>query len=141
MRPSVSNAKSSKQPNKGGRPPHQPTPRDRQTVEVLAGFAIPIDSICKVVGVDKKTLLKHYAAEIDAGAAKVEAQLAGNLLRLANGTDGTALKAIMFALNCRFGWSAYAPRPQAEEPLGKKAQAEVAAQTAHETSDWGNLVH
>ena len=109
-------------------------------VEVLAGFAIPTASIAKVIGVDQKTLLRHYASEIDRGGAKVEAQLVGNLLRLAKGTDGTALKAIMFALNCRFGWSAYVPRPEHEKPLGKKEQAEVEARTAHQESEWGSLL-
>ena len=99
------------QPNKGGRPSHAPTEKDRQMVEVLAGYAIPVDKIAAVVGVDTKTLTKHYGEQLTRGAATVEAKLVGNLLRLASGTDGTALKAIMFSLNCRFGWSAYAPRP------------------------------
>jgi hypothetical protein len=41
----------------------------------------------------------------------VEAKLIGNLFRIACGNDGTALKAIMFSLHCRFGWSEYAPAP------------------------------
>lgn len=110
-------------------------------VEVLAGFAVPIDKISDVIGVDKKTMLKHYETELRTGAAKVEATLVGNLLRLAKGSDGTALKAITFALNCRFGWSQYAPRPVQEQPLGKKEQADVEAQTAHEESDWGRLIN
>jgi hypothetical protein len=65
----------------------------------------------------RKTLRKHYATELQRGAATVEAKLVGNLLKLAGGSDGTALKAIMFALTCRFGWSLYAP-PLPERPLG-----------------------
>lgn len=110
-------------------------------VEALAGFAIPIDKIADVLDIDKKTLLKHYEREIQRGAAKVEANLVGNLLRLAGGSDGTALKAIMFALTCRFGWSQYAPRPADVEKLGKKEMAQIAAETAHQASDWGELVH
>ena len=110
-------------------------------VEVLAGFAIPIDRICGVIGVAKHTLLKHYERELQVGAAKVEATLVGNLLALAKGKDGTALKAIMFALNCRFGWSAYVPRPETEKPLGKKEAADLEAQHAHEESEWGSVVH
>jgi AcrR family transcriptional regulator len=132
---------SSEAENKGGRPEHTPTERDRKTVEVLAGYAVTTEKIASVLGISKSTLLKHYASEIENGAARVESMLIGNLTRIASGSDGTALKAIMFALNCRFGWSAYAPRPVAEEPLGKKAQAEIVAQTAHEDSDWGQLVH
>ena len=36
--------------NKGGRPPYQPTDKDRQMVEVLSGFAIPMDKIAMVLG-------------------------------------------------------------------------------------------
>ena len=134
--------KSSKpQPNKGGRPAHQPTAKDQQMVEVLAGFAIPTAKICDVIGIDQKTLFKHYERELQVGAAKVEATLVGNLLTLAKGKDGTALKAIMFALNCRFGWSAYVPRPEMEKPLGKKELADLEAQSAHQESDWSRLVN
>ncbi|MGA7451916.1 MAG: hypothetical protein WBW73_11795, partial [Rhodoplanes sp.] len=61
-----------------------------------------------------KTLRKHYATELQRGAATVEAKLVGNLLKLASGSDGTALKAIMFALQCRFGWSLYLTAARAE---------------------------
>lgn len=108
-------------------------------VEVLAGFAIPSAKITKVLGIDQKTLLKHFAAELERGAAVVEAKLVGNLLRLAGGNDGTALKAIMFALNCRFGWSAYVPRPAEERPLGKKEIAQQEAERMPD-SDWGQLL-
>jgi hypothetical protein len=130
-----------KQPNKGGRPAHQPTDKDRQMVEALSGFAIPTAKIADVLNIDQKTLFKHYGDELRRGSAIVESKLAGNLLRLAGGTDGTALKATMFALQMRFGWSAYVPRPTQEQPLGKKEMAEVEAQTAHEESAWGRLIN
>jgi len=130
------------QKNKGGRPSHQPTDKDRQTVEALVGFAIPQAKIASILGIDIKTLEKHYAAEIVRGSAVVEAKLVGNLLRLASGTDGTAFRAIEFALCCRFGWSKYAPAPVVKPPeLGKKEIAQIDAQTAHESSDWGHLLN
>jgi hypothetical protein len=124
-----------------GRLAHVPTDKDRQMVEVLAGFAIPQDKIGDVLDIDKKTLLKHYGRELRRGSAMVEAKLAGNLLRLAGGNDGTALKAIMFSLQCRFGWSQYAPAPVQPKPLGKKKEAEIAAHTAHEASGWAELLN
>lgn len=130
--------------SKAGRPSHAPSDRNRRTVEVLSGFAIPIERIAYVLNISPGTLQKHYADEILRGAAKVEAKLIGNLLRIAGGSDGTALKAIMFALNCRFGWSAYLPRPAdtaPAAPLGKKEAADIEAQTAHENSSWSDLVH
>jgi hypothetical protein len=112
-------------------------------VEVLAGFGIPTAKIADVLDIDQKTLFKYFDKELRVGSAKVEAQLVGNLLAIAKGKDGAALKAIMFALNCRFGWSQYAPQPHEVKPvpLGKKEQANLEAQMAHEDTDWGELVH
>jgi hypothetical protein len=105
-------------------------------VEVLSGYGIPIEKIAFVLDIDRKTVERHYRSELQRGAAMVEAKLIGNLLRIAGGTDGTSLKAIMFSLNCRFGWSQYAPAP-----MGKKAEADLQAETAHERSDWSGLVN
>lgn len=109
-------------------------------VEVLSGFAIPTVKIAAVLNISQPTLFKHYPDELRRGGAVVEAKLAGNLLRLAQGNDGTALKATMFALQMRFGWSAYVPRPVEERPLGKKEAAQIEAETAHEASDWSRLL-
>ena len=94
-----------------GRPPHQPTERDRKIVEALAGFGIPAAKIADVLGLGQSTLYRHYGEEMKRGSAMVEAKLTGNLLRLADGSDATALKAIIFSLTTRFGWSQYLPRP------------------------------
>lgn len=78
-------------------------------VELLAGAAVSQREIATVLAIDKKTLRRHYRRELDRGAAKVEAELIGNLLRLASGDDGLALKAVMFSLQARFGWSPHLP--------------------------------
>ena len=122
--------------SRGGRPSHTPTDENKRMVEVLSGYGIPTEKIAFVLEIDRKTVEKHYRSQLQRGAAMVEARLIGNLLRISGGTDGTALKAIMFSLNCRFGWSQYAPAP-----LGKKADADLQAQTAHEESDWSGLVN
>lgn len=128
--------------NKGGRPSHQPTEKDRGMVEALAGFGIPEEKIAAVLAITIPTLRKHYLPQIERGAAMVEAKLVGNLLRLASGADGTALKAITFALQCRFGWSQYAPPPVVKQPeLGKKEIAQIEAERGHESSDWGRLLN
>ncbi len=56
-------------------------------------------------------------------------------MRMAQGSDAVALRAIIFSLNCRFGWSAYGS-------LGKKERAELDAEAGpDEDSDWYDLVH
>ncbi len=109
-----------------GRPAYQPTDKDRRIAEMLAGWAIPQERIAAVIGVDAKTLRKHFPAELDVGLAKLEAQFAGNLLRIAQGQDRQALVATIFALKARFGWVEASPAPK-EPPLGKKAQRQAAA--------------
>lgn len=77
----------------------------------MAGVALPQAEIAAVIGVTEPTLRRHYRCELNRGTARVEAKLVTNLLTIANGTGGTALKAIIFALQCRFGWSKYSPPP------------------------------
>ncbi|WFU88752.1 RNA polymerase subunit sigma-70 [Rhizobium sp. CC1099] len=102
--------KQAKRSGKGGRPPHRPSARDRRIVELAASHAVPTLKIAEIIGVDQKTLFKHYRPELDRAAAKLEAALAMNLYRLAScSDDSVALKAIMLILRCRYGWSAFLP--------------------------------
>lgn len=84
----------------------------RRLVHVLASEGIPQTQIARVLGIDEKTLRKHYRHELDVGASKLEAKLVLHLYRLSNGKGATALKAITFCLRSRFGWSRYAPPAQ-----------------------------
>jgi hypothetical protein len=108
---------------------------------MLTGFGIPQDKIVAARGISLGTLHKYFKTEIKAGAAQVEAQLAGNLLRLSNGTDGTALKATIFALRARFGWSEFAPAAAPREPVkGKKETLNDEAQQAPKDAGWSDLL-
>lgn len=78
-------------------------------VELLAATAIPQAEIATVLGVDKKTLRLRYRRELDRGAARVAAELIGNLHRLAMGNGDVAIKATIFILQSGFGWSQYLP--------------------------------
>ena len=123
-----------------GRPAYQPSEKDRRIAEALAGWGIPQERIARVIGVDPKTLRKHFPEELDVGSAKLEAQLAQNLLRIAQGHDRQALIATIFALKSRFGWMEATPPPR-EPPLGKKeAAARRAAEIAEGDSSWGDLL-
>jgi hypothetical protein len=126
--------------NKGGRPTFKPEAKDREIVKVMAGHNIAQEKIATALNITEKTLRKHFKKELATAAAQVEAQLVANLFALAKGKDGTAFRANEFLLNCRFGWSRYAPPPaQPREPeLGKKEQLNRAAQTGHEDTGWGN---
>jgi CRP/FNR family cyclic AMP-dependent transcriptional regulator len=96
------------------------------------------DKVADVIGVDGKTLRKHYATELQRGAATVEAKLVGNLLKLASGSDGTALKAIMSALIERpcFSLSQVEPTGPRSAASSEIASPPVKALTVKFSSSW-----
>jgi hypothetical protein len=114
-----------------GRPPYEPSDKDRRVVEMMAGWAMPEERIAKVLLIDPKTLRKHFGEELEVGHAKLEAQLAQNLLRTAQGHDRQSLIATIFALKSRFGWVEQQP-PAREQPLGKKEAMQEAAARARD---------
>ena len=107
---------------------------------MLAGWSVPNERIANVLGIDAKTLRKHYREGLDVGYARLEAQLAHNLLRIAQGHDRQALIATIFALKARFGW-VEATAPPRDRELGKKDAAQEAALTAGKGTEWGDDLH
>lgn len=88
-----------------GRPPHEPTAKTRNTVEVMAAAGIPQDDIARVLGICRDTLRRHYRDELDTGGSKMIAQVAGKLFDTAiNGTGKEAVTARIFILKARAGW-------------------------------------
>ena len=67
------------------RPAHQPDPALRRQVEAMAGYGIPEADISGMIGIDAKSLRKHYRHELDYGHTKANAKVAENLYRKATG--------------------------------------------------------
>lgn len=82
---------------------HNPSDKQRHQVEGYAGIGLPHHMISKLVGIDTKTLLKHYAHELDLGKAKATAQVAKTLYDRA--INGKELAAAIFWLKCQAQWS------------------------------------
>lgn len=118
---------------------HEPTAAARKQVEAMAAYGIPEWDIARVIGVDPKTLRKHYSEELATGHVRANARVADTLFKKATSPDLTApsVNAAIFWLKCRAGWSE--PR-RADEP-GKKEVQHIEAQTAHEGSDWERLLN
>jgi hypothetical protein len=87
-----------------GRPAHKPDPASRRQVEALAGYGVPETEIAGVVGIDPKSLRKHYRDELDNGHVKANAKVAENLYRKATGDGREAVIAAIFWLKTRAGW-------------------------------------
>jgi hypothetical protein len=84
-----------------GRRSHKPDLAQRRQVEAMAGFGIPEVDIAAVLGVDPKTLRKHYRNELDLGETKANAQVAGFLFNAARTGNVTAQ---IFWLKTRARW-------------------------------------
>lgn len=84
-----------------GRRAHKPDPAQRRQVEAMAAYGIPEPDIAAVVGVDPKTLRKHYRDELDLGETKANAQVAGFLFNSARSGNVTAQ---IFWLKTRARW-------------------------------------
>jgi hypothetical protein len=86
------------------RPKHTPDAFHRRQVEALAGYGVPEPDIAGMIGIDPKTLRKHYRYELDHGHTKANAKVAENLFRKATGEGREAVTAAIFWLKSRAHW-------------------------------------
>jgi hypothetical protein len=86
------------------RPSHRPDEDTRRQVEAMAGYGVREDEIAEFIGVDPKTLRKHYRSELRRGHTKANAKVAENLYRRATGESREAVTAAIFWLKTRAGW-------------------------------------
>lgn len=87
-----------------GRPRHEPDAYHRRQVETLAGYGIPETEIAGLIGIDPKTLRRHYRQELDQGHTKANAKVAENLFRKATGEGRESVTAAIFWLKARARW-------------------------------------
>ena len=117
----------------------------REQVEAMASFGIPQDQIAACLKISPVTLRKRYPVELATGATKATSLVAQNLFRMATGEGREAVTAAIFWLKTRGRWSEgrkleQPPKPKAQTKIGKKEAAQAEAQTAHEGSEWGNIL-
>ncbi|MEP9390625.1 hypothetical protein [Mesorhizobium sp. KR9-304] len=86
------------------RPVHTPDPALRRQVEAMAGYGIPELGIAKVIGIDPKTLRKHYRSELDLGHVKANSAVAQSLFKKATGDGPQSVTAAIFWAKTRMGW-------------------------------------
>lgn len=85
-----------------GRPQHEPTEQQRGTVRAMAAYGVPEEDIAKVIGIDPKTLRKHYRRELDTAHVEATAKVAQSLYSQATGGN---VAAAIFWMKARAGWS------------------------------------
>jgi AcrR family transcriptional regulator len=123
----------------GGRPPYQPSEKDRAQVRMLSAMGIPQDDIARVIGITRPTLTVHFRDELDVGAIEANAKVAASLFRAATDSSKPNVVAAIFWLKVRAGWRESEGINPAETP-GKRAQAQADAKTAHVGTEWDGLL-
>ena len=83
------------------KPPHAPTDAMRQTVQLHTTVGTPQETIAQILGIDPKTLRKHYRDELDLSRAKANATIGGALFNKAKGGDTAAM---IFWMKTQAGW-------------------------------------
>ena len=105
-----------------GRRAHKPDSAQRRQVEAMAAYGIPEINIAAVLGVDPKTLRKHYRDELDLGETKANAQVAGYLFNAAKNGNVTAQ---IFWLKTRAKWREAPVELQHSGSIGRKDLSEL----------------
>lgn len=62
---------------------HEPTDRSRQTVRILKANGNSHKTICLILEIDEKTLMKHYRTELDEALEHVKGQVGAAIVRSA----------------------------------------------------------
>jgi hypothetical protein len=125
--------------NAGGRPPYEPTDKERAQVRMLSGMGIPMTDIAKVIGISVPTLATHFRSDLDLGFIEANTKVAASLFKAATDATKPSVVAQIFWLKCRAGWSETEGVVPEETP-GKKAQAQAQAKTAHLGTDWDGIL-
>ena len=84
-----------------GMPPHAPTDATRQTVQLHTTVGTDQETIARVLGIDPKTLRKHYRDELDLAKCKANATIGGALFNKARGGDTAAM---IFWMKTQANW-------------------------------------
>ena len=73
------------------KPPHEPTRSQREMVQLYAAVGTRHDDIARVLGIDPKTLRKHYRNELDLAAVRANATIGGALFNKAKDGDTASM--------------------------------------------------
>lgn len=83
------------------KPPHEPTRATRELVQLHAMVGSRQEVIADIIGIDPKTLRKHYRHELDQSKARANATIGGALFNKAKSGDTTAM---IFWMKTQAGW-------------------------------------
>jgi hypothetical protein len=115
----------------------------RRDVALMKADGWSDDRIAAQLDISRTTLLKHFPRELEFGADKVRREQLRNLAKASRKGSVAAANTLLKRVDATpVGTGRIATEPLDEKPekLGKKAEATLAAETAHEGTEWGHLV-
>lgn len=123
-----------------GRPAYRPTKADAATVERMCSVGDSQDTIARALGIDPKTLRKHFADELLNGAARQRRKVVEMVYRGAAKGNASLIKRIeeMTRASSAVLDAEDAPRATRQPKLGKKEAAQQDALTAGAGNEWGD---
>lgn len=123
-----------------GRKRHKRNAQLAERIAVLAATGVTVDGICAEIGLSEPTLRKYYFAELQDGPRQAQAVLDQVMWKKARAGNVPAAKYMQARFEKGQG-KAPVPRRQAQAArLGKKDAQHLEAQTAHEDTEWGDLL-
>ena len=95
------------------RPEHEPTDKTRGEVLALRTYGIPIKDVAAYLGIDDKTLYKHYKEELIKGKAQAHSKVGkflyeaatGEAMRKSGATPRDCITAAIFWAKTQMGFS------------------------------------
>ena len=101
----------------------EPSDEQRRTVRAMSGFGVPQPDIAIHVGIDPKTLRKHFREELDRGSIEATTKVAQSLFRMA--TEGNNVAAAIFWMKARAGWREKHEIELSARPVRESTDAEL----------------
>ena len=105
---------------------YEPTAEQRRTVKTMAGFGVPHEDIATFLGIDAKTLRKHFREELDRGMTEANAKVAQSLFQMA--TQGKNVAAAIFWMKARAGWREKVEIKPVVDDISRMSDAELHAE-------------
>ena len=88
--------------NRGGRPPYEPTEKDRRIVESMIAYGVTTQEVARVIGISPHTMYKYFRDELETSAVKANSKVAETAYAMA--VSGKCPAATFFWLKCRAQW-------------------------------------
>jgi hypothetical protein len=100
-----------------------PTDEQRRTVRALSGYGVLQDGIAIHIGIDAKTLRKHFRDDLDRGSVEATAKVAQSLFHLATIEKNVA--AAIFWMKARAGWREKQEISFTDRPVAEASDADL----------------